>query len=85
MLHCAGPYLYTFGMMESCLRTGTHYLDLTGEIPVYAGLAAQDAEARARAVMLLPGVGFDVVPTDCLAVHLKHRLPSASPTWPGDP
>ena len=79
VLHCAGPYLYTFKpMMESCLRTGTHYLDLTGEIPVYEGLAAQDAEARARAVMLLPGVGFDVVPTDCLAVHLKHRLPSAS-------
>jgi short subunit dehydrogenase-like uncharacterized protein len=28
--------------------------------------------------MLLPGVGFDVVPTDCLALHLKQRLPSAT-------
>jgi short subunit dehydrogenase-like uncharacterized protein len=63
---------------EACLRTGTHYLDLTGEIPVYEALAARDAEARTRGVMLLPGVGFDVVPTDCLAVHLKQRLPSAT-------
>ena len=79
VLHCAGPYLYTFKpIMEGCLRTGTHYLDLTGEIPVYAGLAARDTEAKDRGVMLLPGVGFDVVPTDCLAVHLKQSLPSAT-------
>lgn len=79
VLHCAGPYLYTFkSMMEGCLRTGTHYLDITGEIPVYEGLAARGADAKAQGVMLLPGVGFDVVPTDCLAVHLKQRLPSAT-------
>jgi short subunit dehydrogenase-like uncharacterized protein len=79
VLHCAGPYLYTSKpMVEACLRTGTHYLDLTGEIPVYAALAARDAEAKARGIMLLPGVGFDVVPTDCLALHLKQRLPSAT-------
>ena len=27
---------------------------------------------------LLPGVGFDVVPSDCLAAHLKRRLPDAT-------
>jgi short subunit dehydrogenase-like uncharacterized protein len=79
VLHCAGPYIYTYRqMVEGCLRTGTHYLDITGEIPVYAALAARDAEAKARRVMLLPGVGFDVVPTDCLALYLKRRLPSAT-------
>jgi short subunit dehydrogenase-like uncharacterized protein len=79
VLHCAGPFLHTFKpMMEGCLRTGTHYLDITGEIPVYEALAAQEAEAKAQGVMLLPGVGFDVVPTDCLAMHLKQRLPSAT-------
>ena len=79
VLHCAGPYLYTSkSMVEACLRTGVHYLDLTGEIPVYEAIAARDAEARARGIMLLPGVGFDVVPTDCLAMHLKQRLPSAT-------
>lgn len=79
VLHCAGPFIHTSKpMVEACLRTGTHYLDLTGEIPVYEAVAARDAEARARRIMLLPGVGFDVVPTDCLAVHLKQRLPSAT-------
>src|SRR5512135_2559152 len=79
VLHCAGPFIHTFRpVMEGCLRTGTHYLDLTGEIPVYQALAECDAEAKAHHVMLLPGVGFDVVPTDCLALHLKQRLPSAT-------
>jgi short subunit dehydrogenase-like uncharacterized protein len=79
VLHCAGPYIYTSKLMvDGCLRTGTHYLDITGEIPVYESLAARDAEAKARGSMLLPGVGFDVVPTDCLALHLKQRLPSAT-------
>jgi short subunit dehydrogenase-like uncharacterized protein len=79
VLHCAGPFRYTSNQMaDACLRTGTHYLDLAGEIPVYEALAARDAEARAKGVMLLPGAGFDVVPTDCLALHLKQRLPSAT-------
>jgi short subunit dehydrogenase-like uncharacterized protein len=79
VLHCAGPYVYTSKpMVEGCLRSGTHYLDLTGELPVYAAVAASDAEAGERGVMLLPGAGFDVVPTDCLALHLKNRLPSAT-------
>lgn len=79
VLHCAGPFIYTYKpMMEGCLRTGTHYLDITGEIPVYEGLAARDTNAKTKGVMLLPSVGFDVVATDCLAVHLKQRLPSAT-------
>jgi short subunit dehydrogenase-like uncharacterized protein len=79
VLNCAGPYIHTFKpMVESCLRLGRHYLDITGELPVYEAIADCDAQARAKGVMLLPGVGFDVVPTDCLAVHLKQRLPSAT-------
>jgi saccharopine dehydrogenase (NAD+, L-lysine-forming) len=79
VLHCAGPYIYTSKpMVDGCLRTGTHYLDITGEIPVYETLAARDAESKARGATLLPGIGFDVVPTDCLALHLKQRLPSAT-------
>jgi len=79
VLNCAGPYIHTFGpMVASCLRLGRHYLDITGEMPVYETIASQDAEAKVKGVMLLPGVGFDVVPTDCLAAHLKQRLPSAT-------
>lgn len=79
VLHCAGPYLNTYKqMVEGCLRAGVHYLDLTGELPVYEAIAARDGEARAQGVMLLPGVGFDVVATDCLALHLNDRLPHAT-------
>lgn len=79
VLHCAGPFSLTSRpMADACLRTRTHYLDVTGEIAVFESLAGRDAEAKAAGVMLLPGVGFDVVPSDCLAAHLKRRLPSAT-------
>ena len=79
VLHCAGPFLYTSQpMVDACLRTGVHYLDITGEFPVFEAAAARDAEAKQRGVMVMPAVGFDVVPTDCLAVYLKQRLPSAT-------
>ncbi len=79
VLNCAGPFSHSYRTVaESCLRTGTHYLDITGEVAVFEALHALDAEARSAGVMLLPGVGFDVVPSDCLAAHLKRRLPSAT-------
>ncbi len=79
VLHCAGPFVHTATpMLEACLATGVHYLDITGEIAVFEQVARLDARARAASVTLLPGVGFDVVPTDCLAAHLKRRLPSAT-------
>lgn len=79
VLHCAGPYSTTAQpMVDACLRTGAHYLDITGELRVLERLATRDAEARTAGVMILPAVGFDVVPTDCLAVYLGQRLPAAS-------
>lgn len=79
VLNCAGPFSHTANLMVgACLRAKIHYLDITGEAGVFEALAGQDAEARERGVMLLPGVGFDVVPSDCLAAHLKRRLPSAT-------
>ena len=79
VLNLAGPYMHTHRpIVEACLRTGTHYLDITGEPPVFDSIASLDNEARDKMIMLLPAVGFDVVPTDCLAAHLKRRLPSAT-------
>lgn len=79
VLHCAGPFSRTSKpMVQACLRTGTHYLDITGEIAVFEACARKDEAAKAAGVMLLPGVGFDVVPSDCLAAHLKARLPDAT-------
>jgi len=79
VLHIAGPFSATSRpMADACLRTNTHYLDITGEIAVFEALAARDAEARLAGIMLLPGVGFDVVPSDCVAAHVKRRLPDAT-------
>lgn len=79
VLNCAGPFVETAEpMVEACLATGTHYLDITGEIPVFEALAERDREAEDAGVCLLPGVGFDVVPTDCLASYLHDRLPTGT-------
>lgn len=77
--HCAGPFSTTaLPMVEACLDTGTHYLDITGEIDVLERLHALGDRARAAGVTLLPGAGFDVVPTDCLAATVAAALPGAS-------
>lgn len=79
VLNCAGPFSRTAGpLAAACIAAGAHYLDVTGEIEVFERIAARDEAAREAGVMLLPGVGFDVVPSDCLAAHLKRRLPVAS-------
>ena len=78
VLHAAGPFSHTARpMLEACLRAGVHYLDITGEIAVIEALARRDAVARQRGVMVMPAVGFDVVPSDCLAAHVAGRLPGA--------
>jgi len=79
VLNCAGPFSRTAApLVDACLRARAHYLDITGEIAVFEALAGRDAEARAARITLLPGAGFDVVPSDCLAAHVARRLPSAT-------
>ncbi|GAB3176469.1 saccharopine dehydrogenase family protein [Telluribacter humicola] len=79
VLHAAGPFKFTARpMIEACLATQTHYLDITGEIEVFELAKQYDEAARKAGVMVLPGAGFDVVPTDCLALYLKKQLPDAT-------
>ncbi len=76
--HCAGPFSSTARpMVEGCLATGTNYLDITGEIDVFEYVLGLEKEAEAAGLALLPGAGFDVVPSDCLAAMLSHALPGA--------
>jgi short subunit dehydrogenase-like uncharacterized protein len=79
VLHCAGPFSQTSkAMVDACLAAGAHYLDVTGELKVIEAVLSRGAEAKARGVALLPAVGFDVVPSDCLALSLKEKLPTAT-------
>ncbi len=79
VLHCAGPFSVTsLPMVKACIRNQKHYTDITGEISVFETCASFDKKAQEAGVMVMPGVGFDVVPSDSLAVHLKDRLPTAT-------
>ena len=79
VVHAAGPFQHTSKkMIEACLKTKTHYLDITGEISVFEQAKQYDNKALEAGIMLMPGVGFDVVPTDCTALYLKNLLPDAT-------
>ena len=78
VLHCAGPFSATAApMMEGCLAAGVHYLDITGEIDVIESAVVRHGRAVAAGISLLPAVGMDVVPSDCLAARLAQMLPNA--------
>lgn len=79
VIHCAGPFTYTWKQMaEACIRNECHYLDITGEIDVFEGLKKMGSLFNDANIMALPGAGFDVVPSDCLAGYLKKQLPDAN-------
>ncbi len=78
VLHCAGPFSQTSApMLRACLTAGAHYLDITGEIPVFENIFAYDSAARQRGIALIPGSGFDVIPTDCLAAFVAGKVQDA--------
>jgi short subunit dehydrogenase-like uncharacterized protein len=78
VLHSAGPFTHTSApMLHACLTNRAHYLDITGEIPVYQNVFEHDAQAREKGVALIPGVGFDVVPSDCLALYVAQQVKDA--------
>lgn len=78
VLHAAGPFSNTARQMaDACLKAGTHYLDINGDISVFEMLKKYDKPATTAGIMIMPGVGFDVVPTDCIALQLKNKLPDA--------
>jgi short subunit dehydrogenase-like uncharacterized protein len=79
VVHCAGPFELTAEpMMDACIASKAHYLDITGELTVFEAAHQRHQQAQQAGVVLCPGVGFDVIPTDCLAAQLKELLPDAS-------
>jgi len=78
VLHCAGPFSATSApMVEACAQSGSHYLDVTGELSVFEALHGQNERWQQAGIVVMPGVGFDVVPTDCLAAELSRQMPDA--------
>ena len=78
VFHAAGPFMHTSDpMIRACLAAGTNYVDITGEIPVFQHTFAHDRAAIQRGIVLISGVGFDVVATDCLAEYVASQVPAA--------
>jgi len=79
VINCAGPFLNTFSpMVKACVDVGVDYLDISGELLIFEEAAARTEEFIKAGITVMPGVGFDIVPSDCLSVHLKNRLPDAT-------
>lgn len=75
LIHAAGPFAITGRpMIDACIAQGVHYLDITGEFLIYEYAEACSAKAEAKGIMLMPGVGWDVVPSDCIAAHTAGRV-----------
>jgi short subunit dehydrogenase-like uncharacterized protein len=79
VLNCAGPFSQTAQpIVKACLEASVHYLDITGEIAVFEWVKTQHQKAVQSKICLVPGVGFDVVPTDCVAGFLHQKMPDAT-------
>lgn len=79
VLSCAGPFSRTApALIAACVSSGVHYLDITGEMPVFELAHSLNGSAREKGITLMPGVGFDVVPTDCVSLLLKEAVPDAT-------
>ncbi len=80
VVHCAGPFSATSRpMIDACIASRAHYFDITGEALVFEhahSQAVSNAATRAD-VIVCPGTGFDVVPTDCVARALVEAMPGA--------
>jgi short subunit dehydrogenase-like uncharacterized protein len=75
VFHAAGPYKYTSGpMLKACLKGKTNYLDITGEIPILEQNFTYDSQAKKNGIVIISGVGFDVVSTDCLAKYVSNKV-----------
>ena len=77
LLNFAGPFAQTAdALMQACIKAEVDYLDITAEINVYRLAERLGAQAAEAGVMLLPGVGWDVVPTLSLKATC-HNFPTA--------
>jgi hypothetical protein len=57
VIDASGPFQsYGYAVVEACLRSGVHYLDLADATEFVAGIARYDNEARTKGLVMLSGV-----------------------------
>jgi short subunit dehydrogenase-like uncharacterized protein len=78
VLNAAGPFLHTAApLAAACLDAGVHYIDIGNELQVFRALYDLDQRARRAGVAVIPGTGFGVVATNCLARYVSDAVGGA--------
>jgi short subunit dehydrogenase-like uncharacterized protein len=78
VLNAAGPFLHTATpLAEACLSAGVHYLDIGNELQVFRALYGLHQRAQRAGVAIIPGSGFGVVATNCLARYVSDKVGGA--------
>ncbi len=74
-----GPYRrYGLPVVEACVKAGTHYADLTGEVVfMRESIDRFDGAARSSGARIVHSCGFDSIPSD-LGVLLLHEAARAA-------
>ncbi len=76
VLSTAGPFaLYGTPVVDACVRSGTHYVDITGETPWMREMADRyHTRAAADGTCIIPCCGFDSVPSDLGAMLMARHI-----------
>ena len=76
LINTIGPYnKYSTPVVEACVETNTHYLDVTGEAPWVKKIVAEyDAAARRNGTIVIPQCGIESSPADVLTYVLASNL-----------
>lgn len=75
VLNAAGPFSVTASpLLTASIAAGVHYLDTTAELGAFLLSESMDAAAKRAGVMVMSGTGWDVVPSDTLAVRTANRV-----------
>jgi short subunit dehydrogenase-like uncharacterized protein len=78
VLNAAGPFLHTAApLAAACLAAGVHYIDIGNELQVFLTLYDLDQRARRAGLTVIPGIGFGVVATNCLARYVSDAVGGA--------
>jgi short subunit dehydrogenase-like uncharacterized protein len=78
VLNAAGPFLHTAApLARACLAAGVHYIDIGNELQAFRALYNLHQRARQSGVTIIPGAGFGVVTTNCLARYVSDAVGGA--------
>ena len=66
IISTVGPYIrYGINLVSACAHNGTHYCDLTGEVPfIRESIDAYDEIANSNNSKIIHSCGFDSIPSD---------------------